>query len=291
MSVSVVIATRDRALSAARAVASVLACQHPSYEVVVVDQSADDQTFHQLEKLQDERVRYFRSAPGLSRARNLGWRQARYPLIAFTDDDCLVSSDWLNEFEAAFALEPRVGLAFGNVTAGLVDGITLTCEKNRLTLARNLWSKHRVEGLANCMAVRRQVLEAAQGFDELLGLGAPLRAGEEVDLALRVLAQGHYLLHTPRVRVTHYGSHPPEQLSAYVQANLYGTGVTYAKQIKLGHWRVLPHLALLALQALRGKSSVRFAGGSHRRDRLVGFLRGFWHGLGLRLQGQHYRRL
>jgi glycosyltransferase involved in cell wall biosynthesis len=288
MSVSVVIATRDRPLAAARAVASVLACQHPTFEVVVVDQSANEESRHQLESLGDERIRYFRSQPGLSRARNLGWRQARHPLIAFTDDDCLVGPDWLSEFEAVFHSQPRVGLAFGNVLPGPVNGVTLTCQKDRLSLARSLWSKHRVEGLGNCMAARRQVLEAAQGFDELLGLGAPLLAGEEVDLALRVLAQGHHLLHTPRVQLIHNGSHPRERLSAYVQSNLYGTGVTYAKQIKLGHWCIIPHLTLLAWQALQGKSSVRFAGGSHRRDRLIGFIRGFWRGLNLELQGQHY---
>src|SRR5581483_11263448 len=52
-------------------------------------------------------------------------------------------------------------------------------------LARRIHAKHEVEGVGGCMALRRDVWSTLNGFDEMLGLGAPFPAGEEGDLAIR----------------------------------------------------------------------------------------------------------
>jgi glycosyltransferase involved in cell wall biosynthesis len=44
---------------------------------------------------------------GPARARNAGWRAARAPLIAFTDDDCRATPEWLEAGLAAWGEQPR----------------------------------------------------------------------------------------------------------------------------------------------------------------------------------------
>src|SRR5262249_34940814 len=52
----------------------------------------------------------FLSAPpgpqGVTRNRNLGWRHARAPIVAFTDDDCRPSARWAAELLAASERSP-----------------------------------------------------------------------------------------------------------------------------------------------------------------------------------------
>src|SRR3954470_12047067 len=80
------------------------------WELVVVHDSADGTeelvTTHQLAR--EGLLRRVRLAPGTGTAsvqRNAGWREARAPLIAFTDDDCRPEPDWL----AAPAGPSRIG--------------------------------------------------------------------------------------------------------------------------------------------------------------------------------------
>src|SRR3954463_4274307 len=71
------------------------------WELVVVHDSRGDET----ERLLDEHplhaagvLRHRRLEAGTgspSRQRNVGWRMARAPLIAFTDDDCRPEPEWL----------------------------------------------------------------------------------------------------------------------------------------------------------------------------------------------------
>ena len=113
--ISVVICTRDQSLQA-RAVS----CSHGAncgdagfaWQLVVVDNASEDDTNAVIERFAGALplVYAFEAKPGLSHARNRGIAAARYPVIAFTDDDCLVGADWLRAIVAEFADPAR---AFG----------------------------------------------------------------------------------------------------------------------------------------------------------------------------------
>src|SRR5713101_6990027 len=117
--ISVVMTTLRRPQAATRAVASILSSRHDSFELLLVDQNADDLSRHALGSLlNDPRLRYLRSDTcGLSAARNRGTAEARGELIVYTDDDCEVELGWLEAMERAFASEASPGLVLGQVKA------------------------------------------------------------------------------------------------------------------------------------------------------------------------------
>jgi glycosyltransferase involved in cell wall biosynthesis len=126
---------------------------------------------------------------GASRARNAGWRQARHPLVLFTDDDCRPDPGWVDAYARHFAHASRSTVAWGPAVVA-VPG-TGTTDLGADGPARAAHGDDVGPLGASCnLAVRRSALQRVGGFDELLGAGVPLRAAEDKDLLLRLLAAG-----------------------------------------------------------------------------------------------------
>jgi GT2 family glycosyltransferase len=267
------------------AVRTILQNDHPDFELMVVDQSDNDLTQASLEPfISDPRVRYFRSiSRGRSAGQNAGIHEACGALLVMTDDDCEVPPEWLSQFEAAFSVDSRIGIVFGNVLPAPHDpsvGCIPAYVRQGPFLARSLWDKHRVEGLGACMAVRCRVWQSLIGFDELLGSGSRFKAGEDGDLAMRALVAGHWIYETPAVWVTHYGLRKWEQVPALIDSYWHGTGAMLAKQVRRGQWQIVPLLARLAGRWALGRSTVGASLGRQPRRlmKLRSFCRGFMAG-------------
>src|SRR5690242_17185941 len=75
------------------------------FEVIVVDDASTDGTGEVLEQVAERAPYELRSLGGTgsgpAAARNRGWREASAPLVAFTDDDCVVTPVWLEELVEA----------------------------------------------------------------------------------------------------------------------------------------------------------------------------------------------
>lgn len=281
--VTVVISTRNRGEKIAETIETVLLADHPDFEVRVIDQSDGDATSNALQRfLSDPRLVYIRTTcRGLSAGRNLGIHGARNELVAITDDDCRIPVDWLRELACAFDVDQRIGLVFGNVYPGPHDpglGFIISYVRKEALLARSILDKHRVEGLANCMGVRKSAWRSLGGFDELLGAGAPFRAAEEMDLAVRALMAGYYVYESPDFSVSHLGFRAWGEERDLISGYLFGNGAAFAK-----HLRYRPGPALLLLLRLAGRWAfdhprIDFARYPPRWLRLRAFLRGLLAG-------------
>jgi len=66
-------------------------------EVIAIDNGSSDNTLQVLKSFTDQRIKFIanRTRISLSACKNLGLQLSRGNIIAFTDDDCLVSKDWL----------------------------------------------------------------------------------------------------------------------------------------------------------------------------------------------------
>ncbi|MEV5435292.1 glycosyltransferase [Streptomyces sp. NPDC052682] len=240
---TVVVATRERAEQLARALDSLLAQDHPDFEIVVVDNApVTTRTRELVARKYAERVRYVTEpVPGLAVAHNRGVAQARGEVVAFTDDDVVADARWLTELTAPFTADPRLGCA-----TGLILPARLSTPAQVLLESHGGFSKGftprtydpfhppadeplfpftagRFGSGAN-MAFRTGVLRAVGGFDPATGAGTAARGGDDLYGFVRVLAEGHRLRYTPQALVWHH--HRDTWRDLETQAYGYGAGLT-----------------------------------------------------------------
>jgi GT2 family glycosyltransferase len=281
--VTALVCTRDRGTLVADAVGSILASDYAELELVVVDQSSDDQTESALSRHKhDPRLHYMRSATkGLARARNLGFSRVRPGIVAMTDDDCTVPPDWVHNMAAAFASSSRIAVVLGNVKAAPHDhqrGFISSYMRSEPFIARGVRDKARVEGIGACMGVRTDVWSELNGFDEQLGAGAAFRSADDTDFVMRALLAGHEVCETPDVSVMHHGFRTWADGHDLIRGYLFGIGAMMAKHLRCGHWSVRHVLGALAYRWAFEAPVVRFGFKPARSLRLAGFSRGFLAG-------------
>jgi glycosyltransferase involved in cell wall biosynthesis len=195
--ISVVVPTHNRAHLLKRLLQAIESQERVgSYEVLVVDDASSDNTWIELQRLAATArvcivpLRLDRNS-GPATARNVGWRAARAPLIAFTDDDCVPQPGWL------------AALVTGLAGADLVQGETQPVpEQNdgRGPFARIVLVEGEAGQYETCnMGYRREVLERIGGFDE--AFRHPY--AEDMDLAWRAKERGASSAFVPEALVYH----------------------------------------------------------------------------------------
>ncbi|MEU9628590.1 glycosyltransferase [Streptomyces luteogriseus] len=255
---TVVVATRERAGQLARALDSLLAQDHPRFEIVVVDNApVTDETRELVERKYAERVRYVcEPVPGLAAAHNAGLDAVRGEVVAFTDDDVVADPRWLTELTAPFAADAGLGCSTGLILparlttpaqvlleshGGFAKGFTpRTYDPARPPGDEPLFpfTAGRFGSGAN-MAFRTAVLRSVGGFDPATGAGTAARGGDDLYGFVRVLAQGHRLHYTPYALVWHH--HRETWRDLETQAYGYGAGLTaYLTAVLVNRPALLP---------------------------------------------------
>jgi GT2 family glycosyltransferase len=284
--VAVVIATVHRPEDVVVALESVLRSTVSNYEVHIIDQSTNELSRERLHVfLDDPRVHYTaHSGGGLSAALNRGASLTDAELLAITGDDCTVRADWLEKMVDAFDSHPDVGVLFGTVSPGPYerdDGFVPGCVLTDTALVKGLDDIHRLSGTTANMGMRRSTWRELHGFDETLGIGAPLRSAEDLDLTLRALARGYHVLQTPEVETTHHSPTLWADRAATIRRNWYGSGAAFAKSLRLERIPMLRALTRLSKRWAGGGSQVAATYGPKpgRFSMLAGFAWGFIVGL------------
>lgn len=287
--VSAVIPTRDRGQDVVATVESILACDYPTLELIIVDQSSADATEKSLRDLQaDSRLQILRSPTrGISAAQNIGISKAQGAIIALTDDDCVVPANWVRTLVEAFTAEPSLGIIFGSVLPGPHDSAAgfvpaSICTTNKL--ARCLGELHKIGGMGACMGLRRQVWEQIGGFDERFGTGARIGAGEESEFLIRSLLEGIQARQVPSFELVHYGFRTWQQGQSLIRRYWYGSGAAFGVHVTSRPWAVARSLAHVGYRWISSDSSVGSSLGEkrHRATRLASFTKGFFVGCTLR---------
>lgn len=242
--VSAVVCTRNRASSIGDAVGSLLACDHPSFEVVVIDQSTDDATVAALRAFgSDPRLRVVSTqTKGLGLARNVGLDCAVGRIVAFTDDDCVVPPDWLTVMERAFDVDESIGVVFCNVVAAAHDhdaGFIPDYVRHGDVLVRSFLRKLTARGIGAGLAVRRDEVLAMGGFDASLGAGARFSSCEDRDVAIRAIASGLAVYETAATAVVHAGFRTWQEGRELTERDWFGSGAAYSKIVSCRQWRAL----------------------------------------------------
>ncbi|EKU99184.1 putative glycosyltransferase [Leptolyngbya sp. PCC 7375] len=215
--ISIIICTRDRTEFLKICIRQIIRLDYPHFEVIVVDNApSNDETFQLIQQFSN--VRYVQeSRPGLDWARNRGIKEARYDVIAFTDDDACVDALWLHAINNAFQ-EPEVmavtGLVgpaeleadaqyvfefdYGGMGHGLKPKFFRRQQMDNQDL---LWASG--FGVGVNMAYRRQVFSQIGDFDIALDVGTPSGGCGDVEMFHRLVANGYTLMYEPSMLVWH----------------------------------------------------------------------------------------
>ena len=281
--VSALICTRNRGATAAAAVRAVLENAFDDFELLVIDQSDNNETEQALLPLcADSRLRVIRTdTVGKGRALNLGLSLAQADIVAMTDDDCLVPPNWLAKITAVFDQHPQVAITFTNVvavdhdhSAGFVPSWSFPSNRIVTHLSDIPW------GMGASMAVRKQVVLEMGGFDERLGPGGDFFSGDETDLMLRMLLDNHAVYELGETAVYHDGFRTWAQGATLMRRDWFALGAVYAKLMRLAPkqsasfvWHEIRYKLLrppiqdfVVEQQLKGLVPIR------------AFVQGFWRG-------------
>jgi hypothetical protein len=186
-SVTVVIPTRNRLSLLREAIASVLAQDWPSWELIVVDDASSDGTSEWIGELGDSRVHGVRLDTHVERsaARNRGLAEATAPTVLFLDDDDRLRSSALRQLSSALERVPEAVAAFGAKEVFDGSGHHKRIPHPRLQLVRRVWD----DVMAGWMFVSGQVLLRTDAVREAGGWDERLTMSEDQDLWLRAI--GH----------------------------------------------------------------------------------------------------
>lgn len=245
--VSVTICTRDRGDSITATIKSLLKSDYPNFEIVVIDQSAGNETERALAPwADDQRVHYVHSAShGVGLSHNISLHESRGELVLVTDDDCEVPPDWISRMVLTMERYPQAAVVFCDVVPAPYDQTkghipVIFHDREMLLSTLDDWRESGGGGAMGAgMAVRRSVVMAMGGFDSQMGAGSRFRSGWETDIAMRALLKGHKVLRTPAAQVVHFGFRPHKDAAPLMRRYMYGAGALHAKLFKCGSWKAL----------------------------------------------------
>src|SRR3954471_13882399 len=198
--ISVVVPTYNRPSLLSRCLSALLnqSFLKNDYEIIIVSDGMDTATRERIESFitSQHPVICFYSLTekkGPASARNAGWRKASGELIAFTDDDCIPDSKWLESLWSNHTLSRNNKLAA--YTGRLIVPIPPNPTDYELNI-RNLENADFIT--ANCACTKR-ALELVEGFDETYTMAWR----EDSDLQFKFMEKGVPIYSVSNAIVTH----------------------------------------------------------------------------------------
>jgi hypothetical protein len=240
--VTVVVGTRRRPRLLEVCLRSIAALDPAPAEIIVVDNSPGDDETARLAAVHGARVV---EAPqeGLSRARNAGLRAASTAIVAFVDDDTRLDRAFVAALTRAFA-PPQVAATAGLIRPAELDTYPQICFEREFGglgkgFERRMYHRDIVPidagdllGVGPNLAFRSAALGAISGFDERLGPGTALEAGDDLDVLDRTLRNGGVVVYEPSQLLAHVHPRLRSELVRRVRHRTAALGRFAARQTR-----------------------------------------------------------
>ena len=205
MLVSLIVTTREGRVDRFRRLLSSLnPAVYRFIELIVVSQDCHTVVAPLLEeyrgKLHIQHIRHISCS--ISTARNIGLRHSTAQILAFPDDDCWYAPDTIIGIIERFTTHPEetfVCTAVFDPLRQLPFGHRRTSKKDVIISVANAFTLPVSTGIF----INRALIEGPVVFDERLGTGTAWGSGEETDLILSLLTNGHKGTFLPGITVFH----------------------------------------------------------------------------------------
>ena len=238
--VSLIICTRNRAEKLRTCLASIRPVDDSelSLEIVLVNNDCSDHTGEVMRAFREESpfpVEIVEEPnQGLGIARNAGLAYARGRILAFTDDDCLLTPGYLTTVAGVFD-SGRFHYCGGRILRYDPSDSPYAClesEESKLFPPYHALEPGAIQG-AN-MIFHRDVVTRIGLFDPIFGPGADFRC-EDIDYCARASFAGFAGAYVPELVVYHHhGRKPGKDIDDLERTNAYARGAYYAKFILKG---------------------------------------------------------
>jgi len=175
------------------------------YEIIVVDNGSKDRTKEISEEYAD--LVLVQKKKGLSFARNMGIRQAKADIIAFTDSDCEATPNWVEEIFKFFQADPDEDVMAGETkipkSTFVGDSISsLGFPGGGHVGFANMWKvskKGYTMKFTGCnFAFRKSVMDKTGYFDEAL-----VSATDDTEMSMRMIRKGVKIKFNPKALIYH----------------------------------------------------------------------------------------
>jgi glycosyltransferase involved in cell wall biosynthesis len=266
MKVTFVVCTRDRARTILQALNSILraieSAPNVVCEIIVVDNGSKDLTGILLKEWEQSAAQtncdvklISHCIPGLAGSRNMGLAESSGDIIVFTDDDCVISENYLIDLAAHYASGTELVIRGGRVELGSPEDFNFTTKTDDHA-SRLTYPVHPGGFVHGCnMTCNRAVIDQIGGFDVAFGAGALFRAAEDTDFIYRCWIAGIPVEYVPDMSVQHF--HGRREASTIRRLHWdyhFGNGALYAKHIarKPSLYKHLYWAARSAIQELFG---------------------------------------
>jgi glycosyltransferase involved in cell wall biosynthesis len=196
--ISVIIPNRNSATTIGKCLAAVQASQHADFEIIVVDDSSEDDSIGVIQRHPCKLVRLERHE-GAARARNAGVSHSRGRILFFTDADCLLQPDTLTLAARALALEGSNAIIGGTYTPAPYDRRFFS--RFQSIFINHLETRHAPAAdyiATHALAMDASVFRSHRGFAEDV---RPIL--EDVEFSHRLRRAGCRLVMNPAIRVQH----------------------------------------------------------------------------------------
>ena len=228
---SVVVPTYNRPKQLERCLMALVQLKYPRdrCEIIVVDDGSQTpldsvvapfQQYVNIQLLRQENA-------GPAAARNAGAQAASGTYIAFTDDDCMPSANWLNRFSLTFQEQPEAMLG-GRTLNALPNNLYSSASQALIDYLYSYYSSG-TQGIffaSNNIAMARSQFLEIGGFD----VSFPLAAAEDRNLCDCWQQAGYPMKYVPSATIQH--AHGLSLKSFWRQHFNYGRGAFCFHQVR-----------------------------------------------------------
>lgn len=227
---SIIIPTYNRPKQLKNCLLSLTKLDYPPelFEIIVIDDGSEKpletiiKPFQELLNL--TLISQKNSGPAI--ARNTGVNYANGEFLVFTDDDCLVDTNWLNAFSKKLKQNPDC-LVGGCIENELINNPYSTASQ---ALLDYLYLTHQDKEefppffTSNNMALSKELFIKIEGFN----INYPLPAAEDREFCDRLISKGHNIIYEPKAIVYH--AHDLTFTTFFKQHFNYGKGAYLFKE-------------------------------------------------------------